>query len=86
MEAASQGLALVASDLPAIGEFIWDGVTGRLVVPEDADALAAAIDELGRDPALRARLGAAARERLESAFSAEAGFDDLARRFGRAVG
>lgn len=86
MEAASQGLALVASDLPAIGEFILDGASGRLVVPEDADALAAAINELGRDPALRARLGAAARERLESAFSAEAGFDDLARRFGRAVG
>lgn len=82
MEAASQGLALVASDLPAIGEFIRDGVSGRLVPPDDPDALASAIDLLARDALMRARLGAAARERLESAFSADAGFDDLMQRFG----
>jgi len=84
MEAASQGLALIASDLPAIGEFIRDGETGRLVAPGNPAALAAAIVELARDPWLRKRLGVAARERLRRDFSAEAGFDDLARRFGLA--
>ncbi|MFO1189372.1 MAG: glycosyltransferase family 4 protein [Alphaproteobacteria bacterium] len=84
MEAASQELALIASDLPAIGEFIRDRETGRLVAPGDPGALAAAIVELARDPSLRKRLGTAARERLRRDFSAEAGFDDLARRFGLA--
>lgn len=84
LEAASQGLALIASDLPALREFVVDGETGRLVPAENPEALARAIAELAGDPAARARLGAAARARVERDFSAAAGFDALAARFGLA--
>jgi glycosyltransferase involved in cell wall biosynthesis len=36
---------------------VRDGKTGLVVPPEDVDALAAAIERLCRDPALRMRLG-----------------------------
>jgi glycosyltransferase involved in cell wall biosynthesis len=43
---------------------VVDGVTGALVPARDAGALAAAIGVYLRDPALRARHGAAGRERV----------------------
>jgi glycosyltransferase involved in cell wall biosynthesis len=43
-------------------------VTGRLVPLDDAPALAAAAALLLRDPALRARMGRAGRERVEQRF------------------
>jgi glycosyltransferase involved in cell wall biosynthesis len=44
-------------------------VTGRLVPPDDAPGLAAAAALLLRDPALRARMGRAGRERVERHFA-----------------
>jgi glycosyltransferase involved in cell wall biosynthesis len=41
---------------------VQDGVTGWLVEPDDRDGLAAALVEVLRDPAARARRGTAARE------------------------
>jgi glycosyltransferase involved in cell wall biosynthesis len=41
---------------------------GRLVPPRDADALAATLRELLVDPALRARLGAGGRARVQAEF------------------
>lgn len=49
-----------------------DGETGIAVPPTDPAALADALTRLGRDPALRARLGEAGRRRALSLFSAEA--------------
>jgi phosphatidylinositol alpha 1,6-mannosyltransferase len=43
-----------------------DGETGYLIPPGDPDTLAAAVRALAADPALRARLGAAARRRVLS--------------------
>ena len=40
-----------------------DGETGRIGPPRDGPALAAAIDEIVGDPALRSHFGAAAVER-----------------------
>jgi glycosyltransferase involved in cell wall biosynthesis len=65
LEAAAMGCAIVASDLPGINEALTDGVDALLVPAGDAAALAHAIDRLLNDPALRSRLGAAARSRAE---------------------
>jgi glycosyltransferase involved in cell wall biosynthesis len=67
MEAASQGLALVATDVAAIPEFVTSDC-GVLVPPGDPASLAAALRALVRDPAARARLGAAARGRVQQHF------------------
>ena len=48
-----------------------DGVTGLLVEPRDAAALAAAINRLLADSPLRARMGEAGRKRVERDFSAD---------------
>ena len=82
MEAQSQGLAAVATRVSAVPELIEDGINGLLVEPGDRAALAAALERLIRDPALRARLGAAGEARVRADFAMEAGIDDLARRFG----
>ncbi|KTS53922.1 glycosyl transferase, partial [Methylobacterium indicum] len=79
MEAASQGLCVVATDFAGIPEFLRDGIEGRLVPPGDWGALSNAINLLARDPAERARLAAAALARLRAEFGAEAGFDTIAR-------
>jgi glycosyltransferase involved in cell wall biosynthesis len=82
MEAMSQGLACVATDVSAIPELIADGETGVLVPPNDPPALAAALERLIRDPALRARLGSAGQEKVAVAFDHTCAIGDLARRFG----
>jgi len=46
MEAAQQGLAIVATRAAAIGEFITDGESGRLVSPGAPDELTAAMAHL----------------------------------------
>ena len=78
MEAQSQGLACLATDVSAIPELIRDGETGRLVPPGDADALAGALEQLIRDPARRQALGQAGAARVRAAFAAEAQIDALA--------
>ncbi|MGY2046757.1 glycosyltransferase family 4 protein [Methylobacterium sp. JK268] len=78
MEAASQRLAIVATDFAGIPEFLRDGVEGRLVPPGDWAALSNAVNLLGRDPAERERFGTAALARLREAFGAEAGLDRIA--------
>jgi glycosyltransferase involved in cell wall biosynthesis len=67
MEAASQGLALVATEIAAIPEFV-NAACGVLVPPGDPAALATALQTLLRDPAARARLGAAAQSRVQQDF------------------
>jgi len=68
LEAMAAGLPIVATDVGGAVEQITDGVTGRIVPRGDASAFAAALVELGRDPDLRRRYGAAARRRAETHF------------------
>jgi phosphatidylinositol alpha 1,6-mannosyltransferase len=63
-EASASGLPVVA---PASGgplDLVDDGVTGYLVSPGDPGELAAAVGRLAASPALRERLGEAARRRV----------------------
>lgn len=75
-------LPVVATSVSAIPELIDDRVNGRLVKPGDHAALAAALEDLIRDPAARLRLAAAGRARVLAEFSADAGLDRLAAKFG----
>jgi glycosyltransferase involved in cell wall biosynthesis len=81
MEAASQKLAIVATNFAGIPEFVRDSVEARLVAPGDWEALSNALNLLARDPAARTALGASAYERLCREFTMDAGIDVLARRF-----
>lgn len=72
MEAASQALPILATAFGGTPEFIADGVHGVLVRPGEPADLAAAVLRLAGDPALRHRLGTAARARLVQDFSEEA--------------
>jgi len=60
-EYMAAGKAIVASRLGQIGDVIEDGQTGLLVDPDSHEALSEAIVRLAGDPALRDRLGRAAR-------------------------
>lgn len=82
MEAQSQRLACIATTLPGIGELIEHGRTGWLVPPGEPPALAAALAALIRDPAQRARLGAAGEARVRREFDMGGGLAVLARLFG----
>lgn len=68
IEAGMAGVPTVAYDLAGIRDVVMDGVTGRLASPSDPDALAAALVEVLRDAAARARMGRAASERCRSRF------------------
>lgn len=63
VEAMAAGLPIVASRAGGIPEVLGGGAAGLLVEAGDARALARGIEELLVNPALRLRLGAAARER-----------------------
>ena len=69
LEAAACARPLVVTDVPGCRHFVRDGVEGFIVPPEDADALADALERLARDPELRLRMGEAARLRLLHGFT-----------------
>ncbi len=70
-EAMAHGRPVVATDVGGLPEAVIDGQTGLLVQPGDAAALRSALDRLLGDAELRARLGAAGRERVRERFSRE---------------
>ncbi|MGH6891963.1 MAG: glycosyltransferase family 4 protein [Dongiaceae bacterium] len=81
MEAQSQRLAIVATNLPGIAELVIAGETGLLVPPNAPENLSDALLRLMRDADLRARLADAGFRRLRRDFSLARGIDDLERRF-----
>ena len=77
LEAMAAGRAVVATAVGGTPELIEDGESGLLVPRHDPAALAAAIERLLDDPALAARLGAAARRRVQTRFAPEASVERL---------
>jgi glycosyltransferase involved in cell wall biosynthesis len=69
LEGMTMGRAMVATRTGGTPEAIEHGVTGLLVEPNDADGMAAAIDDLLRHPDRRAELGRRAQRRIDERFS-----------------
>jgi len=68
LEGAICGRALLTTDVPGCRSLVRDGTEG-VVVPAEAGALAEALQRLAADPALVARLGNAARERILTGYT-----------------
>lgn len=64
VEAASQKLACISTNVAGVPEFLIDDQNGLLIPPEDPSALAKALERVIREPALRKRLGEAAERRV----------------------
>jgi glycosyltransferase involved in cell wall biosynthesis len=69
IEAMAAGLPVVATRSGAIPEIVVDGQTGILVERGNVRQLGAAIAKLLSDPAMRARMGRAGRERVAQLFT-----------------
>ena len=78
MEALAAGVPAVATRIAGIPELIEDGVTGFLVPPAEPTATAQAVQRLLEDPALRNRIAAAGREKVEREFNLETECNRLA--------
>ena len=82
MEAMSQELPVVATEIAAIPEVVAPGVTGLLVPPEQPEALARALAELIAAPETRRAMGREGRRRVLERFAFDVEIERLARRFG----
>lgn len=72
IEAGLAGLPVVTTDVSGASTVVEDQVTGLVVPVDDIDALVGAMDRLARHPSLRARMGAAARQRCLDHFTLDA--------------
>lgn len=68
LQAMLTGLPVVTTPVGSITEAVSDGLTGLIVSAQQPDELAAALRRLIDDPALRARVGTAAREEAVQRF------------------
>jgi len=66
VEAMALGVPVVGAAVGGVPSVVGDNEAGRLIPPDDAPALAAALIELGRDGRLRAKLADVARARAEA--------------------
>lgn len=62
LEASACSVPVIASDVGGLGEVVRDGVTGFIVPPRDAEAIAERIEKLAEDLRLSEGLGTAGRE------------------------
>jgi glycosyltransferase involved in cell wall biosynthesis len=86
LEAMACGLPVLATEAPGHVDAVVREVTGRLVPVDDAPGLAAAAGLLLRDPALRARMGRAGRERVEQRFAHDRMVEAIAALYREAAG
>jgi len=77
MEAMATGLPVVSTRIGGIPEMVIDNQTGFLVQPEDAVALAGAIENVTNDRSLGQRLGQVGYEQAQKLFSIEKNVREL---------
>ena len=83
MEAMATELPVVAPAINGIPELVEDGEHGLLVAAGDVDRFAEALFALATDPARRAGIGRAARQRVATEFSLEGSARELVDLFGQ---
>jgi len=71
LEAMQAGLPVIATRRASIPEIVQEGVHGLLVNEQDPDDLAEKILRLADDPALRAKMGVAGRQRFDDYYTHE---------------
>lgn len=81
LEAMAYGLPCIGVRGEAMEEIIVDRVTGRVIPPNDIDALAVAMLQFLSDPALLDRCGHAARDRIEQVYT----WDHVVSRFSQVL-
>jgi glycosyltransferase involved in cell wall biosynthesis len=81
MEAAALGKPLLSTKVGSVAEFLVDGEEALFFQPGDTAALAAAIEQLVREPELRGRLARNARGAYERHFT----YDRFAHEFAALV-
>lgn len=75
LEAMAYGRPAIVSDTGGNAELVADGISGHVVPPNDAKALADAIKHLSSDQLLCERYGAEAKNRLNTLFNAQQGVE-----------
>ena len=70
MEAMASGLPVVTTRIAGVPELVQDGVSGLLVPPGDADALADALTKVLDDPDTATAMGQQGRKKVVADFSA----------------
>ena len=83
IEAQALGVPAIVTDVGGLPEIVRDGVTGLVVPPRNARALADAILALAADPERRRAMGAAAVRRVEEVFDYRESARQFAVLFGR---
>ncbi|MEJ2671694.1 MAG: glycosyltransferase, partial [Deltaproteobacteria bacterium] len=71
LEAMAAGLPVIATAVGGNPELVMDGVTGLLIPPKDAEALAAALERVLADPAWAKEMGEKARRQVAENYSVE---------------
>ncbi len=72
LEAMASGLPVIATDVSDNARIVRHGETGFIVPPQDIEAMARCLNTLATGPALRQRMGAAARARAVEEYSVAA--------------
>jgi glycosyltransferase involved in cell wall biosynthesis len=81
-EAMAHETPVVATRVGGIPELISDGRSGYLVERGDAERMSARVLELANDPAMRTRMGQAARQRVEKKFDLSENVAQLVESYG----
>lgn len=76
-EAMAHGVSVIATRSGAQGEIVTDGVHGRVIMPNDPEALATCIAELQAHPETLTAYRETCRGRIESAFTIDTLCDNL---------
>jgi len=85
LEAQSAGLPVIASDIGGVNETLQNNVTGLLVPPGDATALANAIVSLANDAERRRAMGEAGRSRAATEFALNRMVQQVAQTYEEAI-